>query len=237
MELYKERIQIAKVIQAFLLLLIVVNSYSQTEETPRNWDNQLYIGNKIASGKNDWRFSGELQVRLKDNTQTLDNYFLEGVVTYLISEKWEIAPDFRMSIKQDEAEYRPGLSLVNKVLGSNWQLVNQLKWQMDLDSKGNSSNAMRYVVFLNYKANENLIPNLVAGGFYRWKNDFQGFQYFRFGPGLAYVIDVKHVLNFNYLFSATNTGENWTWAGIMFFQLVININKDYKYMPAKYFNF
>jgi hypothetical protein len=66
------------------------------------------MGNKIAGGIQDWRFSGELQVGLKDNTQSLDNYFLEGVATYLISENWEIAPDMRMNIKQDEFEYRPG---------------------------------------------------------------------------------------------------------------------------------
>ena len=188
-------------------------------------------------GKNDWRFSGELQVRLKNNTQSLDNYFLEGVATYLINEKWELVPDFRMSIKPDDFEYRPGFSFIYKVLGSEFQWVNQLKWQLDIDTKGNADNAMRYVVFLNYKASDKLVPNFAIGAFYKWSDKFTGFQYFRFGPGLAYVIDVKHVLNFNYLLSSSNTGQNWTWAGIIFFQLVININKDYKYVPAKYFNF
>lgn len=219
-----------------LLLFFQTFSLAQSEP-PGSWDNQLYIGNKIAGGKNDWRFSGELQVRLKDNTQSLDNYFIEGVATYLIKESWEIAPDIRMSIKPDEFELRPGFSLVYKFLGENIQLVNQLKWQIDIDGKGNADNAMRYVVFLNYKASKKLIPNLVAGGFYRWKEDFTGFQYFRFGPGLAFIMDVKHVLNINYLFSASNTGVNWSWAGIPFIQLVININKEFKYLPAKYYNF
>jgi hypothetical protein len=97
---------------------------------------------------------------------------------------------------------------------------------------------MRYVLFLNYvPENKKIIPNFVAGGFYRWRDDFTGFQYFRFGPGLAYVIDVIHGLNFNYLISAANNKENWNWAGIAFIQLVININREYKYVPAKYFNF
>jgi len=235
--LYHKRYKALKVIPVFIILGNVFIACAQTEESVPSWDNQLYIGNKIAAGKNDWRFSGELQVRLKDNTQNLDNYFLEGVANYMLSKRWEISPDFRLSIKPDEAEYRPGLSIVHKLLGTDLQLVNQVKWQMDFDTRGNHSNAMRYVAFLNYKLNDHLLPNFVAGGFYRWRDDFRGFQYFRFGPGLAYVIDVKHVLNFNYLFAASNTGENWTWAGIMFFQLVININKDYKYVPAKYFNF
>ena len=110
----------------------MVNSYAQTEENTNTWDNQLYVGNKIAAGKNNWRYSGELQLRLKDNTQSLDNYFLEGV---------------------------------------------------------------------------------------------------------AFVIDKRHVLNFNYLFAASNTGQVWNWSGIPVIQLVININKEYNYLPAKYFNF
>lgn len=212
-------------------------TFAQVEENSGSWDNQLYIGNKIAAGKNDWRFSGELQVRLKDNTQSLDNYFLEGVATYLISEKWELAPDFRISIKPNDFEYRPGFSFVNKVLGSKFQLVNQIKWQLDIDTKGNTDHAMRYVVFLNYKASDKYIPNFVAGGFYKWSDSFSGLQYIRFGPGIAYVMDVKHVLNFNYLLSSSNTGDGWIWAGIPFLQLIININKGYKYLPAKYFNF
>lgn len=231
-----------KIITYKLILTTVMISFScwesigQDSQEVRSWDNQLFMGNKIAGGIKDWRFSGELQVRLKDNTQSLDNYFMEGVATYLISKNWEIAPDMRMSIKQDEFEYRPGVSVVYKKTLSKWQLVNQVKWQIDIDSKGHSDNAMRYVFFLNYVPNEKIIPNFVAGGFYRWKDDFNGFQYFRFGPGLAYVIDVKHVLNFNYLVSAANSGEDWSWAGIAFIQLVININKEFKYLPAKYFN-
>ena len=83
-----------RAILLIISLCVVFKSYGQTEEKPKTWDNQLYIGNKIASGRNDWRYSGELQVRLKNNTQSLDNYFLEGVATYLINEKWELAPDF-----------------------------------------------------------------------------------------------------------------------------------------------
>lgn len=172
-------------IQMLIILGNAFIAYAQTEETSPSWDNQLYIGNKIAAGKNDWRFSGELQVRLIDNTQSLDNYFLEGVTTYMFSKRWELAPDFRLSINPDEVEYRPGLSIVHKLLGTDLQLVNQVKWQMDFDTRGNHSNAMRYVAFLNYKLNDHLVPNFVAGGFYRWKNDFQGFQHFRFGPKLG----------------------------------------------------
>ena len=72
----------------------------------------------------------------------MDNYFLEGVATYLFSKNWEIAPDMRISIKHNEFEYKRGVSVVYKTLSTNWQVVNQFKWQIDIDSKGNSDNVI-----------------------------------------------------------------------------------------------
>jgi hypothetical protein len=178
--LHRKRHKVLRAIPMLILLANTIVSYGQTGETVPSWDNQLYIGNKIAAGKDDWRFSGELQVRLKNNTQNLDNYFVQGIATYKFSKRWEIAPDFRLSIKQDEMEYRLGLSIVNKVLGVNLQLVNQVKWQVDFDTRGDYSNAMWYVAFLNYRLNDHLLPNLVAGGFYRWKYKYVPAKYFNF---------------------------------------------------------
>lgn len=202
-----------------------------------NWDNQMYLGNKFTFGKSDWRFSGELQVRLENNTQSLDNYFVEGVASYLVSDNWELIPDFRTSIKPNEVEFRPGFGVIYKSLVNNFQFVNQIKWQTDFSTVQNIEHGLRYAIFFNYLIHDKYIPNFAAGAFYRWKDDFNGFQFFRFGPGIAYVSDVKHVLNINYLFSVENDGNKWHWAGIPVIQLVININKEYKYVPAKYFNF
>lgn len=116
------------------------------------------------------------------------------------------------------------------------QIVHQLLWQVDIDSE-EAKHGLRYVVFFNYVKNEKLIPNIAAGVFYRWQNDFTGIQFVRIGAGLAYIIDIKHVLNFSYFLGITNTGPRWTYQGIPFIQLVININKEYKYLPAKYINF
>ena len=219
-----------------VFLFIIVNSFAQTNSIP-DWDNQLYLGNKITAGKNDWRFSGELQVRLKNSTQSLNYYFVEGVASYLISKDWEIAPDFRFSIKPDKMELRPGFGVVYKVIKNDLQFVNQVKWQIDFDTEGNSDHALRYAIFLNYLINDKYIPNFVAGVLYRWSDDYNGVQFVRFGPGMAFIFDVKHVLNLNYLLSVKNYENEWGWSGIPVVQLVININKGYKYVPAKYFNF
>ena len=216
------------------LLFIGIQVFSQTEKPVPNWDNQMYIGNKVATAFGDWRFSGELQVRLKDDMQSLDNWFMEGVATYLLSEKIEITPDFRISIKPDEVEYRPGLGVVYKITTNNFQFVNQLKWQLDIDTKDNVDNGFRYAIFMNRKLTDKLLSNFALGVFYRWREGFNGFEFVRFGPGLGYIINAQHTINFNYLLSAKHFPDYWGWAGIPVIQLVININKDYKYVPAKY---
>ena len=217
-----------------VLVFATISGKAQTTKPSPNWDNQIYIGNKVAAASGSFRFSGELQVRLEDNMQSLDNWFVEGVATYLLSERIEITPDFRISIKPEEMEYRPGLGVVYKFTKKNFQFVNQLKWQLDIDNNNNQDHGVRYAIFTNRKLSKKFISSFAFGAFYRWEDGFNGFQFFRFGPGIAYVINAQHTINFNYLISAKNNRQYWEWAGIPVIQLVININKDYKYVPAKY---
>lgn len=215
--------------------------HAQEPEGPDKWDNQLFLGNKVAMVQGNWKFSGELQVRLKDNSQALDRWFLEGVVTYMPSKHWEFVPDYRFSIKSDQVEHRTGLGILRKDLfgpegEQKHQLVHQVKWQADI-SPAYVNQGLRYVLFYNYVLSEKFIPNAAAGAFYRWSDDFTGIQFYRLGGGLSYILNVQHSLNFSYFVGITNTGSGWTYQGIPFIQLVININRDYKYVPAKYINF
>jgi len=73
--------------------------------------------------------------------------------------------------------------------------------------------------------------------FYRWQDDFKGVQLNCLGAGLAYLINVQHSVNVTYFVGFTDSDETWTSQGSAFVQLIININKDYKYVPAKYINF
>jgi len=223
----------------FAFLLFVSGSvFSQASSKDKNWDNQIYFGNKVTWGSDRWKHSGEIQVRLEDNFQSLDRWFIEGVSTFLLSEKIEIVPDFRFSIKPDKIEFRPGFGVHYKLMAGTFQFVNQVKWQIDLSSPdGDSDNGLRYGLFINHEINDKMATSFGAGIFYRWRNDFQGFEFVRFGPSLIYLINKKHTINFSYFLSAENNGEFWEWAGIPVIQLVININKDYKYVPAKYFNY
>lgn len=220
------------------LLFFTINILAQEENEIDTWDNQIYLANKVSWGSDSWKYSGEIQVRFEDNMQALDRWYIEGVVTYLLSKKIEISPDFRITIKPDKVEFRPGLGVYYKLLVKDFQFVNQFKWQIDFDTPGgHSDNALRYALFINHKINDKLISNFGGGVLYRWKQDFTGVQFVRFGPGLAYVVNKQHTINFNYFLSAENDGQSWSWAGIPVIQLIININKDYKYLPAKYFSF
>jgi len=215
--------------------------FGQVPDEPKKWDNQLWLGNKVATVKGNWKYTGEIQVRLKENTQTLNQWLLEGAATYMPAKQWEIVPDYRLSIKSNGIEHRPGFGILRKDLfGKNenriHQVVHQVKWQADIGDNY-INNGVRYVIFYNYVLNNKFIPNAGAGLFYRWSESFTGIQLVRIGGGIGYMIDVKHSINFNYFVGMTNTGSYWIFQGIPLIQLIININRDYKYVPAKYVNF
>jgi len=221
----------------FLFFLFPALIFSQ--DTDR-WDNQIYMADKVAGGGDKFKYSGEIQIRLKDNMQQLDRWYLEGVASFLVSKHFEIVPDLRFNIKPEEKEIRPGLGVLYKhYVKDQFQFVHQFKWQIDIDNRDHSDQAVRYVLFVNRKINEKMIVNYAIGALYRWRKEdnFSAIQFFRTGPGIDYKLSAKHYLNFSYFLSGTNNGEHWSWAGVPFIQLVININKDYKYVPAKYFNF
>jgi len=220
-----------------LTLFLNVVSTAQDSTSVSKWDNQIYLGNKISYGKYDWRFSTELQTRMRNQMQTLDNWYIEQVATYLYSKHWEFVPDFRFTVKPDKLEFRPGLGALYKIKNNKLQFINQVKWQVDFSNHGAADNAFREVVFLNYKYNEKIVGTFVCGFIYRWREHWNGFQYIRVGPGISYIFDDKHILNFSYFTGVENNGKTVQWAGVPMIQFVINVNKSYKYTPAYYFSF
>jgi hypothetical protein len=201
------------------------------------WDNQLFVGNKVGWGKGKWRTTGELQFRVKDNLKALDRWYLEAIPSFLATENWEFALPIRYSIRTTENEFRPGLSAFYKLRPKKEiQVAQQVMYQTDISSI-EIQHGLRYVAFYNQKINDNWIPNGAAGIFYRWSDEFDGLQFIRLGLGITYVVDKQHTLNFSYFLGITNNGEFWTYQGIPFIQLVINIGKDFDHLPAKYINF
>lgn len=215
--------------------------HSQVAEPVDKWDNQFFIGNKVSWGSEKWRYSGELQSRFIKDYQALDRWFFEGVATYMHSAKWEFVPDLRFSVRPDFVEIRPGLGVIRKNLigkdeAKRQQLVQQLKYQADI---GNSrtNHGLRYILFYNRVLSKKLIASGIGGVFYSWKDQFKGIEFIRGGGTLAYLVNEQHSINFSYLAGAADTGQDWIFSGSFIVQLVINIRKDYKYVPAKYINF
>jgi len=218
----------------FILILLLGGFFifaQEADEDARNWDNQLYLSDKLTWTSPQWKYSGEVQIRLIDNMQSLEQWFVEGVASYQFSESIEFSPDLRISIKPDEFVIRPGFGMFYKFYKEGFQFVNQVKWQIDFDNHGNSDNAARYVINVNKQFNEKMIASFLAGALYRWEVNFQGIELIRIGPGLTYIFNNRHSLNFNYFLSGENNGQGFEWAGIPFIQLIINIDKEYKYIP------
>ena len=223
---------------AFVLLLLLIafpkDIFCQEQS---NWDNMLFVGNKISWGKNRWKTTGEIQIRLKDNLESLDKWFVESIGSYLATKHWEFILPLRYSITSGPNEFRPGLGFLYKSYpNSKIQLSQQVLYQADI-SKAETQHGLRYVFFYNQKINDRFIPNAAAGAFYRWSENFNGIQFIRVGAGLTYLIDKKHTLNFSYFLGATDSGENWSFQGIPLIQLIIHLGKNYQHIPAKFINF
>ena len=60
----------------------------------------------------------------------------------------------------------------------------------------------------------------------------------RFGGDPTWIVNEVHSLNLNYFLGITQADNpTWSYQGIIMVQLVINVNKDLKYRPAKYISF
>lgn len=229
----------------FLLLIFLTSvsliSFAQDGGSIDKWDNQFFVGNKVTWGNETWRYSGELQSRFVQDFQALDRWYLEGVASYMHSKHWEIVPDFRFSVRPDFVEARPGFGIIRKDLIKNGdkvnqQFVQQVKYQADIGNN-RTNHGLRYILFYNNVLNEKLIATAIGGVFYSWKDNYSGLEFIRAGGALAYILNEQHSLNFTYFAGAADTGNDWVYSGSFVVQLVINIRKEYKYVPAKYISF
>ena len=233
-----------KKITLILFLFLTVIGFSQSnpieEENNRNWDNTMFAGNKFTYGSSDkWRHSAEFQTRYKDDLGALDNWLVEYAGTYLYKKNWEIVPDFRFTRKPERYEYRPGIGVIYKSVNEEkrTQLVHQVKYQYDIRTEGEpNSHGLRYVAFYNKVINDELVITALAGGLFEYGEEFNGFLGLRTGGSAAYVINKAHSVNIGYFYGLINEKTNdYTNVGVFSLSLIINISRDYKYLPAKYF--
>ncbi|WP_152286688.1 DUF2490 domain-containing protein [Flavicella marina] len=222
----------------FLLMPLDISAQDSAEESG-NWDNVMYVGNKVTWGKKKWMNSVEWQVRLNNDFKSLLQWQLEYVGSYLMSEHVEIVPDFRYTVKQNRYEFRPGLGVVLKHRTSRGQFTHQIKGQIDFKSSGPTTQVVRYFPSYNHLINKHWIGSLLLGSYYKFTPEKNGLEVLMAGVNAAYIVNKQHTVNLGYLYATqlnfvTNQRSNF---GIIVARLIINIKKDYDYLPAKYFNF
>lgn len=222
----------------FLFISLSTKAQEYVEESS-NWDNIMHVGTKVTWGKNKWMNSTEWQVRLNNDFRSLTQWQLEYVGTYLISEHVEIVPDFRYTIKPDRYEYRPGLGVVLKHRTKRGQFAHQIKGQIDYKTVGPVTQVVRYFPSYNHLINKNWLGSLLLGGYYKFTPDRNAVEILMAGVSIAYIVNKQHTVNLSYLYANQlnfETDQRSNFGGIVA-RLIINIETDYDYLPAKYLNF
>ena len=218
-----------------ILIFFNVKSIAQTSDVD-TWDNNFWFSNKMAYASNKFRYSGEIQVRLKEDFKELENWFFEFIPSYSFNKHWDIQVPLRYSIKPNLNEFRPGLSVFYKIHAKeDLMLNNQVMYQADISSE-EIRHAVRYVLTSDWRVNELWSLTGMIGALYRWQDDFTGIQLVRLGPGASFHIDNRHEVNFHYLLGIKEPGSETTYQGICYIQLLFNFGKgDYK--PSRILSF
>jgi len=226
--------------QKIALFILIMSQFFSYFLFANDLDAVLFLSNKVIGSNTDWRFSGEYQVRLNDNISSLKEHYFEGVASYLPNERWEIVPDFRVTVKPERLEFRPGIGLIHKTVWGKkiflHQLVNQVKWQTDIESTGIVKHGLRYALFYNYVFDKKWMFISGGGILYRFSDAYDGFQYVRFFAGLGYQIASDLFLNVNYYLGLEDPFGAITYETGPMINLVIRLKNNTKYLPARYIN-
>ncbi len=234
--------------KTYLLLLILVIRFDPclSQETQEdNLDFLTFYGTKVVfGGSGNWRHSHEIQYRTFNDAQSLDRYFYEVVAPYTPNKYVEIVPDLRVSITGNAGvEVRPGLGVVFKhyigkpTLQKGQQFVHQVKVQTDHNSENKFKSAARYFLTYNNILNEKWIVSATTGSLVTF-DDGTASPSLRLAGILTYRIDEQHTLSMMYGGFVNNMElEQKSYFHGILLQFIIRLNKDYKYLPAKYINF
>jgi len=204
-------------------------------------DGQIFSGMKLSKSLDQWRFTGEYQIRLNENLGALDNHYLEFTSPYMPTKHWEIVPDFRVSMYPSRFEFRPGMGVLYKL---SWgkkiyisQLIQQVKWQTDFESTGVVKHGLRYAVFYNQVLSKRLMFTSGIGALYRWSDAYTNLQFIRMIAGLVYIFDSTHSLTFTPYLGMEDPLGNLEFTPGIVLVASIQLKGDSKYLPARYISF
>ena len=230
-------------ITIFFNFVLVLPALSQKESEIDKWDHWLVLSNKVnVDAGIKLKHTHDFQWRANNNIKSLEQIFYEGALIYSPNRKWDIVPDFRISSKPTEFEYRPGFGLTRKMFWGRDSLhqfnsiSHQIKYQADITTK-EIRHGVRYILFFNHRVSEKIIIGALGGGFYRWSEEFDGFQFFRFGGSIAFIFNEHNTVSIIEAIGVENNGDYITYAHFPMVQLTVRVKKNYKYKEALIFSF
>jgi hypothetical protein len=216
-----------------LLLLCALTGGLEAQAAPDAESQQwLLASTKVSYAVGEWRLYGDAQFRLDGNWRELNQYLAEAATIYSPSKNWELQGDFRVTVRPERLEYRPGAGVTFKALVSSWQFAVQHKYQLDLLSTGAANHGLRQIFFVNKRVGDRFLLSGIGGWFYRWREGFNDIEFVRLGGGVTYLFDALHGLNVSYFVGRQNLGDQWVTDGFTFVGLSLNVRADWTYVPA-----
>lgn len=159
----------------------------------------LWSGVLVRDFRHDSRFdySGEYQVRLKEDFQELKNHFFEFAGYYRATTRLQSNFGYRFTIRPDRNEsrlfaglfYRTTLVKPNPALNKlGLRLTHQLMYQRDFNAEFNDvlldSSTVRYAFYLTKPFSSVWHGLVIAGGMYTWNAEYTGLEKLRAAVGV-----------------------------------------------------
>jgi len=211
----------------FLILLIFVSSVESIQAEEPDW--QLWSGVFFKNVRPDsaWDFSGEYQVRLRDDMRELKSHFFDFNAFYKATSSFDVNGGYRFTRRPDRNEnrwmagffWRPRLGEAKPDLDDkSIRITNQVQYQRDDNSEFNevlvASNSVRFVFLVSKPVTRKLSPFAVAAVMYTWNEEYVGLEKIRFAFGLRIISGNNDRIKIHYVFEKKNSVEPAQFASI-----------------------
>lgn len=197
---------------AHLLLLILLFSLACSRAVRAEGpDWQIWSGLLFRSARPQerWDFSGEYQVRLKDDLRNLKSHFVEGFAFYKAKPSLDFNIGYRYTIRPDRSESRLSAGFfARQAIGWRLGVTHQVMYQRDYNAEFSdvliNSNTVRYVFLVVRPVNPRVAAFVMAGGMYTWNSEFTGIEKLRFAAGVRIGRGERDQIRIHYVYEKGN---------------------------------
>lgn len=194
-----------------LLLILLLSFASARTARAEGPDWQLWSGLLFRSARPQerWDFSGEYQVRLKDDLRNLKSHFVEGFAFYKAKPYLDFNLGYRYTIRSDRSESRLSAGLfARQAIAWRVGVTHQVQYQRDYNAEFSdlliNSNSVRYVFLVVRPVSSRVVPFVMVGGFYTWNTEFTGIEKLRFAAGVRIGRGERDQIRIHYVYEKGN---------------------------------